>query len=133
MVGLAATLAVAQVDPAAAITGVLNIVRDFVDIGVPQPDANALLLQGLQGVSKQLSAFAEETAAQFRTVDARLEALTRQVACWPTSSAASSPRPGRSSPGSGTRCRTCRDPSTGSTRRSSGCSPTVRATTCGRS
>ena len=79
VVGLAATLAVAQVDPAAAITGVLNIVRDFVDIGVPQPDANALLLQGLQGVSKQLSAFAEETAAQFRTVDARLEALTRQV------------------------------------------------------
>ena len=79
VVGLAATLAVAQVDPAAAITGVLNVVRDFVDIGVPQPDANALILQGLQGVSKQLSAFAEETAAQFRAVDARLEALTRQV------------------------------------------------------
>src|SRR3954471_12839672 len=78
--GLAAVLSVAEVDPSAAITGVLNVVRDFIDIAVPPPDADALILQGLQGVSQQLSAFAQETAAQFRAVDARLEALNRQVA-----------------------------------------------------
>ncbi|MFL5539189.1 MAG: galactose-1-phosphate uridylyltransferase, partial [Longimicrobiaceae bacterium] len=77
--GLLATLAVAEVDPAAAINGVLNVVQDFINIGVPKPDANALILQGLQGVSQQLAAFAQETAAQFAAVDARLEGLTRDV------------------------------------------------------
>jgi hypothetical protein len=77
--GLAASLAVAEVDPAAAINGVVNLVHDVVNIGVPRPDANTVILQGLQGVSQQLSAFAQETAAQFGIVDARLETLSRQV------------------------------------------------------
>ena len=77
--GLVATLAVAEVDPAAAINGVLNVVQDIIGVAVPKPDTSKLILQGLQGVSQQLSAFAQETAAQFRAVDARLETISRQV------------------------------------------------------
>src|SRR3954452_12826264 len=77
--GLVATLAVAEVDPAAAINGVLNVVQDVIGVAVPKPDTSKLILQGLQGVSQQLSAFAQETAAQFRAVDARLETISRQV------------------------------------------------------
>jgi hypothetical protein len=80
VVGLGASLAVAVVNPAAAVTGVLTVVGDIVGVALTGPDANALILQGLQGVSQQLSAFAAATAAQFRGVDARLEALTREVA-----------------------------------------------------
>ena len=77
--GLLSTLAVAEFDPAAAVTGVLNVVGDVVGVAITGPDANALILQGLQGVSQQLSAFAAETADRFRGLDARLEGLTRQV------------------------------------------------------
>jgi hypothetical protein len=77
--GLLATLAVAEVDPAAAINGVLNVVQDVIGVAVPRPDATALILQGLQGVSQQLSAFAEETAAQFRAVDTRLATISNQI------------------------------------------------------
>ena len=79
VVGLVATLSVSEIDPAAAINGALKVVHDLINFGVPKPDANALILQGLQGVSQQLSAFAQETATQFRAVDARLETISRQV------------------------------------------------------
>ncbi len=77
--GLVATLSVASVDPAAAINGVLNVVHDVINVAAPRPDATALILQGLQGVSQQLSAFAEETATQFRAVDTRLETISNQI------------------------------------------------------
>jgi hypothetical protein len=77
--GLVIGLAAVEVDPAAAITGVINVVGDIVGVSVQGPDANQLILDGLKGVSMQLSGFAQATAAQFRAVDARLEALTRQV------------------------------------------------------
>ena len=77
--GLLTTLGVAEFDPAAAVTGVLNIVGDVVGASIAAPDANALILQGLQGVSQQLAAFSLATAESFRAVDTRLEALTRQV------------------------------------------------------
>ena len=80
VVGLGASLAVAVVNPAAAVTGVLTVVGDIVGLALTGPDANALILEGLQGVSQQLSAFANATAAQFRGIDVRLEALTREVA-----------------------------------------------------
>ncbi len=77
--GLLVSLSIAYVDPAAAITGVVNIVRDVIarEVG---PDANEVILQALQGISQQLSAFARSTEAQFRTLDARLVSLTRDVA-----------------------------------------------------
>jgi hypothetical protein len=77
--GLLVSLSIAYVDPAAAITGVVNIVRDVIarEVG---PDANEVILQSLQGISQQLSAFARSTEAQFRTLDARLVTLTRDVA-----------------------------------------------------
>src|SRR4051794_18931669 len=63
--GLAIGLAAVEIDPAAAISGVLNVVGDVAGVAITGPDANMLILQGLQGVSQQLSAFAQETAAQF--------------------------------------------------------------------
>src|SRR3954447_23489386 len=77
--GLVIGLAAVEVDPAAAITGVINVVGDVVGVSVKGPDANQLILDGLKGVSTQLSAFAQATAVQFRAVDARLEALAKQV------------------------------------------------------
>ena len=77
--GLVIGLAAIEVDPAAAITGVINVVGDIVGVSVQGPDANQLILDGLKGVSTQLSSFAQATAAQFRAVDARLEALAKQV------------------------------------------------------
>jgi hypothetical protein len=78
--GLLVSLSVAYVDPAAAVTGVINIVRDVIARETAGPDANALILEGLRGVSQQLSAFARATETQFRNIDARLETLTRDVA-----------------------------------------------------
>ena len=77
--GLLVSLSIAYVDPAAAVSGVVNIVRDVIarEVG---PDANEVILQSLQGISQQLSAFARSTEAQFRTLDARLVSLTRDVA-----------------------------------------------------
>ncbi|WP_028062941.1 hypothetical protein [Solirubrobacter soli] len=79
VVGLGLSLAESVVNPAAAVTGVITVVGDIVGQTVTGPDANALILQGLQGVSQQLSAFATATSAQFAAVDARLEGLNRQV------------------------------------------------------
>ncbi len=79
VIALVAQLSISEIDPAAAINGALNVVHDFIDIGEPKPDANALILRGLQGVSQQLAAFAQETAIQFRAVDTRLETISRQV------------------------------------------------------
>ena len=77
--GLLVSLSIAYVDPAAAVSGVVNIVRDVIarEVG---PDANEVILQSLQGISQQLSAFARSTEAQFRSLDARLVSLTRDVA-----------------------------------------------------
>src|SRR4051794_32238843 len=77
--GLVIGLTAVEVDPAAAITGIINVVGDIVGVSIQGPDANQLILDGLKGVSTQLSGFAQATAAQFRVVDARLEALARQV------------------------------------------------------
>ncbi|HEY6891027.1 MAG TPA: hypothetical protein VI300_24705, partial [Solirubrobacter sp.] len=77
--GLVLSLAVAQVHPVAAVTGVVSVVAEILDASAAGPDANALILQGLQGVSQQLSAFAMATSAQFAGLDERLERLTRDV------------------------------------------------------
>ena len=78
--GLLVSLSVAYIDPAAAITGAVQVARDIVGRATQGPDADALILQGLQGVSMQLAAFARATEAQFRGIDARLQALTHDVA-----------------------------------------------------
>ena len=78
VVGLGLSLAESVIDPAAAITGVITVVGDIVGETVTGPDANTLILQGLQGVSQQLSAFAWRRGA-VRGVDARLESLNREV------------------------------------------------------
>lgn len=75
--GLVLSLAISEVNPIAALTGVVMIVSDALDLAAPDP--NGLILQGLQGVSGQLSAFARATAAQFEGLDARLEQLTQDV------------------------------------------------------
>jgi hypothetical protein len=77
--GLVLSLAVAQVNPLAAVTGVVTIVGSILDESVGSADADALILEGLQDVSGQLSAFARATAVQFEGLDARLQRLTQDV------------------------------------------------------
>ena len=57
----------------------MTVAGEIVGVAGNGPDADAVILQGLQGVSQQLSAFALATSLQFQGLDARLERLTRDV------------------------------------------------------
>ena len=50
--GLVLSLAVAEVNPIAAVTGVVTVVADILGVATTGPDADALILEGLQGVSQ---------------------------------------------------------------------------------
>jgi hypothetical protein len=77
VIGLIVSLSVAEVDPVAAVNGVISVIGDVVGFGAP--DANQLILTGLQDISKQLSAFEQYTSARFNEIDARLSGLADQV------------------------------------------------------
>jgi hypothetical protein len=77
--GLVLSLAVAEVNPTAAVTGLVTTTADILGPSNLGPDGNELILEGLQGISHQLSAFAAATSAQFEGLDARLEKLTQDV------------------------------------------------------
>jgi hypothetical protein len=77
VIGLIVSLSVAEVDPVAAVNGVISVIGDVVGFGATDP--NQLILTGLQDISKQLAAFEQYTSARFNEIDARLSGLADQV------------------------------------------------------
>lgn len=77
---LAATLAVSEIDPVAAFSGLLNVVGDAIGFGFSGPDPNTIILQGLQNVSQQISDFEQYTQTAFHVLDTQLSNLSAQVA-----------------------------------------------------
>lgn len=75
---LAVTLSLSEVDPVAALTGVLNFVGDTV--GYTSQNPNQIILQSLQNVSQQISDFEQYTQTAFHALDTRLADLSSEVA-----------------------------------------------------
>ena len=89
--GLVVSLAVAEVNPLAAVTGVVTVVGEIVGVAGNGPDADALILQGLQGVSQQPRPSRSPRHCSSRAWMYGSSASPATSACSPTGSAPSSP------------------------------------------
>jgi phage shock protein A len=76
---LAVSLGAAEIDPVAAVGGLLNVVGDAVGFGFGGPDPNTLILMGIQNIAQQLSDFEQYTQSAFQVVDTQLGNLSTQV------------------------------------------------------
>ncbi len=79
LVNLAVTLSVAEVDPVAAVSGLLNIIGDAIGFGFSGPDPNTLILQGIQNLSQQLYDFESYTQSAFSAVSMQLSGISSQI------------------------------------------------------
>jgi hypothetical protein len=78
--GLFATLATATINPTSLVSGLFNVVTDGLGLaGFNGPDPNAVILQGLQNISQQLSDFESYTQSAFSLLDTQLSSLSGQV------------------------------------------------------
>jgi Divergent InlB B-repeat domain len=80
LVSLAVTLSVSEVDPVAAVTGLLNVIGDALGFSFSGPDPNTLILQGIQNLSQQLSDFESYTQTAFSAVSLQLAGISSQIA-----------------------------------------------------
>ncbi|HUA71730.1 MAG TPA: hypothetical protein VMA96_11620 [Solirubrobacteraceae bacterium] len=76
---LAVSLGAAEIDPVAAVGGLLNVVGDAVGFGFGGPDPNTLILMGIQNIAEQLSDFEQYTQNAFQVVDTELSNVSTQV------------------------------------------------------
>jgi hypothetical protein len=80
VLNLAVTLSVAEIDPVAAVGGVLNVLGDAVGFGFSGPDPNTIILQGIQNLTQQLYDFETYTQSAFSTVSTQLSGISSQIA-----------------------------------------------------
>ena len=80
LVTLAVTLSVSEVDPVAAVSGLLNVIGDAIGFGFSGPDPNTLILQGIQNLSQQLYDFETYTQSAFSAVSMQLSGISSQIA-----------------------------------------------------
>ncbi|HET6869427.1 MAG TPA: hypothetical protein VFH80_26185 [Solirubrobacteraceae bacterium] len=80
VLNLAVTLSVSEVDPVAAVGGVLNVLGDAVGFGFSGPDPNTIILQGIQNLTQQLYDFETYTQSAFTTVSTQLSGISSQIA-----------------------------------------------------
>jgi hypothetical protein len=77
---LAVTLSVSEIDPVAAVTGLLNVIGDALGFGFSGPDPNTIILQGIQNLSQQLYDFETYTQTAFSAVSMQLAGISSQIA-----------------------------------------------------
>lgn len=80
VLNLAVTLSVAEIDPVAAVGGVLNVLGDAVGFGFSGPDPNTIILQGIQNLTQQLYDFETYTQSAFKAVSTQLSGISSQIA-----------------------------------------------------
>jgi hypothetical protein len=80
VLNLAVTLSVSEVDPVAAVGGLLNVIGDAIGFGFSGPDPNTLILQGIQNLSQQLYDFESYTQSAFNSVSMQLSGISSQIA-----------------------------------------------------
>ena len=76
---LAVGLATAEIDPADAIDGLINVVGDATGLSFTGPNPQTLILEGIQSIAQQLSDFEQYTQTAFQAVDSQLANITNQV------------------------------------------------------
>jgi hypothetical protein len=79
VLNLAVTLSVAEIDPVAAVGGLLNVIGDAIGFGFSGPDPNTIILQGIQNLSQQLYDFESYTQSAFSAVSTQLSGISSQI------------------------------------------------------
>jgi hypothetical protein len=79
VLNLAVTLSVAEIDPVAAVGGLLNVIGDAIGFGFNGPDPNTIILQGIQNLSQQLYDFETYTQSAFSAVSTQLSGISSQI------------------------------------------------------
>jgi hypothetical protein len=79
VLNLAVTLSVAEIDPVAAVGGLLNVIGDAIGFGFSGPDPNTIILQGIQNLSQQLYDFESYTQSAFSAISTQLSGISSQI------------------------------------------------------